>query len=96
MPELPEVETIRRIVEPQVAGRTIRDIITWGIETDAMTPAEYLAGKGKEYRNTPDLRAYNHEGKPCLCCGHTMKRVTISGHSSCYCPYCQRKKYIQR
>ena len=71
---------------------TIRDIIAWGIETDAMTPAEYLAGKGKEYRNTPDLRAYGHEGKPCLRCGRTMKHVTIGGRSSCYCPYCQRKK----
>ena len=71
---------------------TIRDIIAWGIETDAMTPEEYLAGKGKEYRNTPDLRAYGHEGKPCFRCGHTMKRVTIGGRSSCYCPYCQRKK----
>ena len=71
---------------------TIRDTIAWGIETDAMTPEEYLAGKGKEYRNTPDLRAYGHEGKPCLRCGHTMKRVTIGGRSSFYCPYCQRKK----
>jgi len=26
MPELPEVETIRRIVEPQVADRTIRAV----------------------------------------------------------------------
>ena len=71
---------------------TIRDTIEWGIETDAMTPEEYLAGKGKEYRNTPDLRAYGREGKPCLRCGHTMKRVTIGGRSSCYCPHCQRKK----
>lgn len=73
---------------------TIRDIIAWGIETDAMTPEEYLAGKGKEYRNTPDLRAYGHEGKPCLSCGRMMKRVTIGGRSSCYCSYCQRKKRV--
>lgn len=71
---------------------TIKEVIAWGIETNKMTPEEYLAGKGKEYRNTPDLKAYGREGEPCLRCGRPMRRITVGGRSSCFCPYCQRKK----
>ena len=53
MPELPEVETVRRVLEPQLAG-----VVAWGIEGDAMIPEEYLRGQGKEYRNAERLRAY--------------------------------------
>ena len=69
----------------------IKDVIAWGIETNEMTPEEYLAGKGKEYNNIPDLKAYGRDGEPCLRCGRPLKRLTISGRSSYCCPYCQRK-----
>ena len=51
MPELPEVETVRRVLEPQLAG-----VVAWGIEGDAMIPEEYLRGQGKEYRNAERLK----------------------------------------
>lgn len=83
----------------ELSGRTwnrlaekIREIIAWGIEANTVTPEEYLAGKGKEYRNIPDLRVYGREGLPCVCCGKKIRRVVIGGRSSCYCPVCQRKK----
>ncbi len=71
---------------------SIHEIIQWGIEADAMTPEEYLAGKGKNYSDIDGLRAYGKEGKPCSRCGHIMKRTVIGGRSSCYCPRCQRKR----
>lgn len=43
--------------------RAIKEVIAWGIRTNEMTPAEYLAGKGKEYRNMPQLRVYGREGQ---------------------------------
>jgi len=69
----------------------IKEIITWGIDADEMTPEEYLAGKGKEYRNTPNLRVYGREGQPCSRCQRTIERIVIGGRSSCYCPSCQKK-----
>lgn len=51
---------------------------------------EYLAGRGKEYRNTPFLKAYGHEGLPCPACGSLFERLTVGGRSSCYCPSCQK------
>lgn len=69
----------------------IKEIIAWGINTNEMTPEEYLAGKGKEYSNIPNLRVYGREGQPCGKCQSTIERIVIGGRSSCYCPKCQRK-----
>lgn len=67
----------------------IPEIIKWGIAEDHMTPDEYLHGKGKEYRNMPDLRVYGRAGQPCKKCGTVIEKVVIGGRSSCYCPKCQ-------
>lgn len=73
-------------------AREIKQIMQWGVESNAMTPEEYLAGKGKEYRNTPELKVYGREGEPCVRCGKTIRRIVLGGRSSCFCPNCQRKK----
>lgn len=66
-------------------------ILQWGIDTNATTPEEWLAGKGKEYRNTPELRVYGHAGKPCPVCGACFQRITVGGRGTCFCPSCQKK-----
>jgi len=69
----------------------IPKVITWAVEANEITPEDYLAGKGKEYRNTPFLKAYGHNGKPCEVCGTLFEKITVGGRSSCYCPKCQKK-----
>lgn len=71
-------------------AKAIPHTLLWGIEANKMTAEEYLAGMGKEYRNTPFLKAYGHEGKPCPNCGSLFERITIGGRSSCFCPKCQK------
>ena len=56
----------------------------------AMTPEEYLAGRGREYRDEPYFQAYGREGKPCLRCGTAIRRITVAGRGSSYCPKCQK------
>lgn len=70
----------------------IPEIIRWGLELEAMTPEEYLAGGVKEYRNAGHLKAYGREGKPCVHCGTVMEKLKIGGRSSCFCPSCQKKR----
>lgn len=72
----------------------IPKIISWGIDTNEMTPEEYLKGKGKEYSNIPKLKAYGQAGKPCSRCGTVMEKMTIGGRSSTYCPACQKNGYL--
>ena len=69
----------------------IKEVIAWGVDVNKMTPEEYLAGKGKEYRNIPYLRVYGRLGQHCGDCGTVIEKITIGGRSSCFCPVCQKK-----
>lgn len=64
--------------------------LSFAIEKNEMSAEEYLAGKGKEYRNTPFLKVYGHEGEICSVCGSKFEKITIGERSSCYCPICQK------
>lgn len=62
------------------------------IETNAISPEDYLKGKGKDYRNTPYLKVYGQSKKPCPRCGTTLTRTVIGGRSSVYCVKCQKRR----
>lgn len=72
-------------------AETIPERIAYFIEKNQLTPEEYLEGRGKDYRNTPFLRVYGHEGKACPVCGETLRRMVVGGRSSTYCPKCQKE-----
>ena len=71
-------------------AKTIPERLNYFIEKNRVTPAEYLAGKGKEYRNTPFLQVYGRKGKPCPVCGAALCRIVIAGRGSVFCPHCQK------
>lgn len=73
-------------------AKKIPEIIAWGIDTNEITPEEYLEGKGKEYRNIPHLRVYGRATQSCPACHAVIEKISLGGRSSCYCPECQRKK----
>lgn len=75
----------------QRLSEEIPAVIRWGIDANRMTPEEYLAGKGKEYRNTSGLKVYGRAGSPCIVCGNLLKKTVIGGRSSCWCSNCQRE-----
>ncbi len=70
----------------------IPERLAFFVEKNKTTPEEYLAAKGQDYRNTPFLQVYGHEGEPCPICGTALCRITIGGRSSVYCPVCQKTK----
>ena len=67
----------------------IPECLLFFICKNEISPAEYLAGKGKDYRNTPFLQVYGRDGKPCPNCGATLRRMVINQRSSVFCPQCQ-------
>lgn len=69
-------------------SQAIPERLGFFVEKGEMTPEEHLAGKGREYRSTPYLQAYGHAGDPCPVCGNELKRVTVGGRGSVYCPEC--------
>jgi formamidopyrimidine-DNA glycosylase len=69
----------------------IPEQLNYFIDRNQITAGQYLAGKGKDYRNTPFLRVYGHADEPCPYCGEKLVRTVIGGRSSIYCPNCQGK-----
>lgn len=68
----------------------IPERLSYFIKVNKMTPEEYLETRGKEYRNTPFLQVYGHEGDPCPVCGGILRRMVVGGRGSVYCPVCQK------
>ena len=68
---------------------TIPELLTFFIEKNTIAPEEYLETKGRDYRNTPFLKAYGKEGKPCPICGSALQKSMIGGRSSVFCTKCQ-------
>lgn len=59
---------------------------------NAITPEEYLETKGQDYRNTPFLQIYGHDGDPCPACRQPLCRMVVGGRGTVYCPACQKKQ----
>ncbi len=66
----------------------IPDRLEHFIEKSSMTLEDYLAGKGREYRNAGHLQVYGRAGEPCPVCGSELKRIVVGGRGSTYCPAC--------
>lgn len=71
-------------------AETIARLLDWFTEKNAIELEDYVASRGKEYRNTPWLQVYGQAGKPCPRCGHPLVRQVISQRSSVFCPCCQQ------
>ena len=76
----------------QALTESIPFVLDWAIEGNRMTTEEYLAGRGREYRNTPLFNVYGRKGAPCPRCGTPLERTVIGGRGTCYCPRCQQSE----
>ena len=81
--------------------RALREVLAGAIRGGSTVPLNFGGGKsdGLFYFGrspaTPDfyeerLRVYGREGRPCLECGHPIRRLTQAARSTYYCPQCQR------
>ncbi len=70
---------------------TIPERLSYFIEKNTISPEEYLAGKGRDYRNTPFLQVYGHGKEACPRCRGAFERIVVGGRSTVYCPFCQKE-----
>lgn len=68
----------------------IPERLEYFIEKNSISFADYAAGGGKDYRNTPFLQVYGRGGQPCPDCGAPLARIVLGGRSSVFCPHCQK------
>lgn len=74
----------------ETLAAVIPDCLSYLIAKNRITAQEYAASKGRDYRSTPYLQVYGHDGQPCPLCGVCLCRMVIGGRSSVYCPACQK------
>lgn len=76
--------------EWELLAQLIPERMRFFVDMSAISAEDYLAGRGKDYRNTPHLQVYGHAGEVCpRCCG-TLARRVIGGRGSVSCPACQK------
>ncbi|MGH8015016.1 MAG: bifunctional DNA-formamidopyrimidine glycosylase/DNA-(apurinic or apyrimidinic site) lyase [Candidatus Zixiibacteriota bacterium] len=70
--------------------KQIRKILIKAIKHMGTSVDSYQGVNGQPGSFQKYLNAYDHEGKPCMICGHKIIREVIGSRSAHYCPRCQR------
>jgi formamidopyrimidine-DNA glycosylase len=81
--------------------RALREVLAGAIRGGSTVPLNFGGGKSDGlfyFGRSPEapgfyeerLRVYGREGRPCLKCGHPIRRLTQAARSTYYCPQCQR------
>lgn len=70
----------------------IQGVLRHAVSLQGTSFRDYIDIEGRQGAFEPLLRAYHRTGEPCPRCGATIRKVTISGRSSHFCPRCQRRR----
>lgn len=70
---------------------SILKILKLAIKYGGTTDSDYVNAEGKKGGMQDHLKVYHRTGKPCAGnCGSKIKRITIGGRGTHYCPKCQK------
>ena len=67
-------------------------VLTRAIERRGSSIRDYIGGSGLKGQMQDEFRVYGRTGEPCVRCARPIKRITLAGRSTHYCPNCQRKR----
>lgn len=81
---------IKRIISSSII------ILNRAIESGGSTIRSYHPGNGISGDFQLSIVAYNQGGKPCVRCGHQMKKIRVGGRGTTYCPYCQTQPNVAK
>ncbi len=70
--------------------RGIRHVMNLAIKHKGTTADAYRTANGQKGKMMPFLRVYGRAGQPCRRCNGTIKKITLAGRGTHYCPRCQR------
>jgi formamidopyrimidine-DNA glycosylase len=82
-----------RITPPRARAllQSIRSVLHRAVELQGTSFRDYIDIEGRPGNFAQRLHVYGRGGEPCLNCGTPIRRITISGRSSHFCPRCQRR-----
>lgn len=65
-------------------------VLKKGIEYGGTTDSDYVKSDGTKGGMQDHLKVYHRTGKPCLGCKGVVKRMTLGGRGTHFCPSCQK------
>jgi formamidopyrimidine-DNA glycosylase len=76
--------------ELKLLHSALKKVLREAIKLGGSSVSDYVDADGEEGFFQLKHRVYGREGKPCLVCKTSIKRIVIAGRSSHYCPRCQK------
>ena len=70
--------------------REIKDTLSEAIKYKGSSVDQYVRLSGQAGDYTQHHRVYDREGKPCLVCKTPIKKISLGGRGTYFCPQCQR------
>lgn len=68
----------------------VRKVINLGIKYGGASAANYVDTKGLGGTYQEHFLTYKQDGKPCKKCGEKIRKMTLGGRGTFYCPVCQK------
>lgn len=69
----------------------IKNSLSEAIKYKGSSVDNYVRLSGEKGGYVPHLKVYGRYGKPCLKCKTTIKKITLAGRGTYFCPKCQPK-----
>lgn len=69
--------------------KEIKHVLKLGIKNRGSSIDSYRDGSGNKGTMADKHLVYAKEGQPCVVCGTIVKKETIGGRGTCFCPKCQ-------
>ncbi len=70
--------------------RAMQQVLRAAIRLGGSSISDYVNAEGQPGEFQIRHRVYQREGKKCSRCGALIRRITVAGRSSYFCPRCQR------
>lgn len=69
-----------------------RRILQGAIRAGGTTIRSYTSSLGVDGRFQLKLKVHAKKGESCSVCGTEIKKISVAGRGTCYCPACQKRK----
>lgn len=76
--------------EKETLFRTIKDVLSEAIRYGGSSVDDYVRVSGKRGDYAKYHKVYGREGKNCFSCKSLVKRISLGGRGTYFCPQCQR------
>lgn len=72
--------------------KAVKDVLARAIRQGGSSVDEYVRLSGKQGGFVKYLKVYDRANKPCSVCRTPIKRISLGGRGTYFCPHCQKEK----